>query len=120
MITRTNRCRAAAAGAPVADMISAYDGIRWGPGLPRQFQYEQTQSRIGGSLWQYPLRFIENSPIFTAERVNTPLLMIHNDADEALPWDQAIEDFLPRPRLGGAALLFFSHSGTPRRSRGPR
>jgi len=62
MITRTNRFRAAAAGAPVADMISAYDGIRWGPGIPRQFQYEQTQSRIGGSIWQYPLRFIENSP----------------------------------------------------------
>ena len=38
-------------GAPVADMVSAYDGIRWGTGLPRQFQYERTQSRIGGSLW---------------------------------------------------------------------
>ena len=32
MVTRTSRFRAAAAGAPVANMISAYDGIRWGPG----------------------------------------------------------------------------------------
>ena len=49
MVTQTNRFKAVAAGAPVADMISAYDGIRWGTGLPRQFQYERTQSRIGGS-----------------------------------------------------------------------
>jgi len=49
MVTQTNRFRAAAAGAPVVNMIAAYDGIRWGTGLPRQFQYERTQSRIGGS-----------------------------------------------------------------------
>ena len=69
MVTQTKRFKAVAAGAPVADMISAYDGIRWGTGLPRQFQYERTQSRIGGSIWQYPTRFIENSPIFWADRV---------------------------------------------------
>ena len=69
MVTQTKRFKAVEAGAPVADMISAYDGIRWGTGLPRQFQYERTQSRIGGSLWEYPTRFIENSPIFWADRV---------------------------------------------------
>ena len=37
MVTRTSRFRAAAAGAPVADMISAYDGIRWGPGFHANF-----------------------------------------------------------------------------------
>ena len=34
MVTQTNRFKAVEAGAPVANMISAYDGIRWGPGLP--------------------------------------------------------------------------------------
>jgi len=112
MITRTNRFKAAAAGAPVADMISAYDGIRWGPGIPRQFQYEQDQSRIGGSIWQYPLRFIENSPIFMADRVSTPLLMIHNDADDAVPWYQGIEYFLALRRLNKEAYLFV-YNGEP-------
>ncbi len=106
MITRTNRFRAAAAGAPVADMISAYNGIRWGPGLPRQFQYEHTQSRIGGSVWEFPLRFIENSPIFAADRVHTPLLMIHNDADDAVPWYQGIEYYLALRRLNKEVYLF--------------
>src|SRR5262249_49009596 len=73
MITQTNRFRAAAAGAPVANMTSAYSGIRWGTGLPRQFQYEHQQSRIGGTLWEKPTLFLENSAVFRADRVQTPL-----------------------------------------------
>jgi dipeptidyl aminopeptidase/acylaminoacyl peptidase len=112
MITQTTRFKAAAAGAPVANMISAYDGIRWGSGLPRQFQYERTQSRIGGSIWQFPMRFIENSPIFSAERVRTPLLMLHNDNDDAVPWQQGIEYFLALRRLGKEVYLF-NYNGEP-------
>ncbi len=112
MITQTNRFRAVAAGAPVANMTSAYDGIRWGPGIPRQFQYERTQSRIGGSLWQYPLRYIENSPVFMADRVTTPVMMIHNDADDAVPWYQGIEYYLALRRLGKEVYLF-TYNGEP-------
>jgi dipeptidyl aminopeptidase/acylaminoacyl peptidase len=112
MVTQTNRFRAAAPGAPVADMISAYDGIRWGPGIPRQFQYERTQSRIGGTPWEYPLRFIENSPIFMVDRVQTPLLMIHNDADDAVPWYQGIELYLALRRLDKEVYMF-SYNGEP-------
>jgi dipeptidyl aminopeptidase/acylaminoacyl peptidase len=112
MITRTNRFRAASAGAPVANMTSAYSGMRWGPGLPRQFQYERSQSRIGGSLWQYPERFIENSPVFRADWVQTPLLMLHNDADDAVPWYQGIEYFLALRRLGKEVYLF-NYNGEP-------
>lgn len=106
MVTQTNRFKAAAPGALVANMTSAYSGIRWGTGLPRQFQYERAQSRIGGSLWDYPLRFLENSPIFRADRVETPLLMIHNDEDDAVPWYQGIEYFLALRRLGKEAYMF--------------
>ncbi|MCI0460369.1 MAG: prolyl oligopeptidase family serine peptidase [Gemmataceae bacterium] len=106
MVTQTDRFKAASAGAPVANMTSAYGGIRWGSGLPRQFQYERTQSRIGGSLWQHPLRFIENSPLFMADRVKTPVMMLHNDQDDAVPWQQGIEFFLALRRLGKEAYLF--------------
>jgi dipeptidyl aminopeptidase/acylaminoacyl peptidase len=106
MITQTNRFKAVAAGAPVSNMTSAYDGIRWGTGLPRQFQYERTQSRIGGSLWQYPMRFVENSPVFMSDRVKTPLLMLHNDQDDAVPWYQGIEYYLALRRLGKEVYLF--------------
>ena len=112
MVTQTKRFNAVAAGAPVVDMISAYDGIRWGTGIPRQFQYERTQSRIGGSIWQYPTRFIENSPIFWADRVATPVMILQNDGDTAVPWYQGIEFFLALRRLGKEAYLF-NYNGQP-------
>ena len=49
LITATNMFKAAWAGAPVANMTSAYGGIRWESGVSRQFQYEKSQSRIGGT-----------------------------------------------------------------------
>ena len=106
MLTRTNRFRVAEAGAPVGNMTSAYNGIRWGTGLPRQFQYEKTQSRIGGTLWENPLEFVENSPVFRANRVTTPLLILQNDDDDAVPWYQGIELFLSLRRNSREAYLF--------------
>jgi dipeptidyl aminopeptidase/acylaminoacyl peptidase len=112
MVTQTTRFKAAEDGAPVANMISAYDGIRWGSGRPRQFQYEKTQSRIGGSPWEYPLRYIDNSPIFQVDRIQTPLLILHNDADDAVPWYQGIEFFLALRRLNKPAWMY-SYNGEP-------
>lgn len=105
IITRTPLFRAAMAGAPVANMTSAYGGIRWQTGLARPFQYERGQSRIGGSLWERPWHYVENSPLFSADRVTTPLLMMHNDADGAVPWQQGIEMFVALRRLGKEVYL---------------
>jgi len=105
MVTQTTRFRAAEAGAPVGNMTSAYSGIRWGSGLPRQFQYEKTQSRIGKPLYDDPLKYIENSPVFHVKRVSTPLLILHDDNDDAVPWYQGIELFLALRRNGKEAYL---------------
>jgi dipeptidyl aminopeptidase/acylaminoacyl peptidase len=99
MVTRTNLFAAAEAGAPVSNMTSAYGGIRWQTGMSRQFQYERTQSRLGGSLWEETLRYINNSPLFEADKVQTPVLMLHNDEDGAVPWYQGIEYFMALRRL---------------------
>ena len=110
MVTQTNRFKAAEAGAAVANMTSAYSGIRWGSGLPRQFQYEHSQSRIGGSLWEYPMRYLENSPLFHIDKVQTPLLLINNDEDDAVPWYQGIEFYLGLRRLNKEVYMF-SYNG---------
>jgi dipeptidyl aminopeptidase/acylaminoacyl peptidase len=105
LVTKTDIFRCAEAGAPVVNMVSAYGGIRWESGVMRQFQYEHTQSRIGGSLWQYPLRFLENSPIFSIDKINTPVLILHNDKDGAVPWYQGIEFFGAMRRLNKPTWL---------------
>ena len=112
MITRTNLFAAAEAGAPVVNMTSAYGGIRWGTGMVRQFQYEQTQSRIGGTLWERPLEYLDNSPLFQADKIETPLLMLHNDEDTAVPWYQGIEMFAAMRRLGKPTWLL-NYNGEP-------
>ena len=100
LITRTNLYAAAWAGAPVVNMTSAYGGIRWGPGMNRQFQYEKTQSRIGATLWEKPNLYIENSALFYLPKVTTPLVIMANDADDAVPWYQGIEFYTAMRRLG--------------------
>jgi dipeptidyl aminopeptidase/acylaminoacyl peptidase len=99
LITMTNRYKAAMAGAPVSNMFSAYGGIRWGSGFNRQFQYERTQSRIGKTIWEAPELYVENSPLFHLPKVQTPLLIMHNDKDGAVPWYQGIELFVGLRRL---------------------
>lgn len=99
LVTRTDMFACAGSGAPVSNMTSAFGGIRWESGSSRQGQYELGQSRIGRNLWDAPELYIANSPVFHANRVNTPLLIMHNDNDGAVPWYQGIEMFMGLRRL---------------------
>lgn len=99
LATRTDLFAAIESGAPVVNMFSAYGGIRWGTGLARSFQYEHTQSRIGGNPWTARDLFVENSPLFTMNNVQTPILIMHNDSDGHVPWYQGIEYFVALKRL---------------------
>jgi dipeptidyl aminopeptidase/acylaminoacyl peptidase len=112
VITQTNIFACAIAGAPVSNMTSAYSGIRWQSGLARQFQYEKAQSRIGGSLWEVPELYIENSPVFFADRIKTSLLIMFGDEDGAVPWYQGIELYLAMRRLE-KDCVFLQYRGEP-------
>jgi dipeptidyl aminopeptidase/acylaminoacyl peptidase len=100
VITQTHLFAAAMAGAPVANMTSAYGGIRWGTGISRAGQYESGQSRIGAPVFDSPQLYIENSPLFHLRNVTTPLFIMSNDMDDAVPWWQGIELFVGMRRLG--------------------
>ncbi|MGQ0738786.1 MAG: alpha/beta hydrolase family protein [Bacteroidota bacterium] len=104
--TMTKLFKAVWAGAPVANMTSAYGGIRWESGVNRQFQYEKTQSRIGATLWEKPELYIKNSPLFRLDKVTAPMVIMANDADGAVPWYQGIELFTGLRRLGKKVWMF--------------
>jgi dipeptidyl aminopeptidase/acylaminoacyl peptidase len=105
LVAHSHMFAAAGAGAPVSNMTSAYGGIRWESGMSRMFQYEKSQSRIGGTLWEKPLLYIENSALFSVPDITTPLLIMANDADGAVPWYQGIEFFTALRRLGKPAWM---------------
>lgn len=121
LVTRTNMFACAGSGAPVSNMTSAFGGIRWESGDSRQAQYEQGQSRIGRNLWEAPELYIANSPVFHANRVETPLLIMHNDNDGAVPWYQGIEMFMALRRLNKPVWMLQyngeSHNLKERRNR---
>lgn len=112
IITKTDMFACAESGAPVVNMVSAYGGIRWGSGMSRMFQYEHTQSRIGATLWENPDLYLENSPIFNVNKINTPVLILHNDEDGAVPWYQGIEFFVAMRRLNKPAWML-NYNGEP-------
>lgn len=111
-ITQTRMFKAAVAGAPVSNMTSAYSGIRHGTGIARQFQYETGQSRIGASLFAAPQKYIENSPVFYADRIQTPLMIMFGDKDDAVPWEQGVEMYLAM-RRAGKEVVFLQYEDEP-------
>ncbi len=112
LATRTDLFAAIESGAPVVNMFSAYGGIRWWSGLNRSFQYEHTQSRIGATIWEAPLKYLENSPLFTMDKVTTPILIMANDADGHVPWYQGIEYFVALRRLQKPVWML-NYTGEP-------
>ena len=105
LVTRTNMFACASPGAAVSNMVSAYTGIRTGSGMPRMFMYEETQSRLGKSLWEDKEMYLRHSPILNADKIETPLLIFHCDRDEAVPYAEGLNLFLAMRRLQKPAWL---------------
>jgi dienelactone hydrolase len=105
ILTRSKLFAAAASSAGVSDLTSNYNSLRLGQGVSGQFHAEVSQGRMGGTLWEKKENYIENSPILNADRVKTPLLIEHNDRDEAVPFSQAVEWFIALRRLQKPAWL---------------
>lgn len=112
IVTQTDYFAACVSGAPVSNMTSAYSGIRLGSGLARQFQYETQQSRIGGNIIDSLDAYIKNSPIFFADQMNTPLMIMFGDVDEAVPWQQGIELYLALRRFD-KNCIFLQYENEP-------
>ncbi|MDE0018563.1 MAG: prolyl oligopeptidase family serine peptidase [Candidatus Poribacteria bacterium] len=104
LITRTSRFAAAVSSAPISDLISFYGYLTEGGDSPWITWAERSQGKMGGSLWEFRERYIENSPIFFLDKVETPLLLIVGALDDtAVP--QAGEMFSGLRRLGKKAVL---------------
>ena len=99
LITQTNAFRAAVAGAPLTNMISMYSSIYWNSGSANQPIFESSQGRFEGGYWENIEAYTRNSPVYFAENVTTPLLLLHNDKDGAVDWNQGIEYFNTLRRL---------------------
>jgi dipeptidyl aminopeptidase/acylaminoacyl peptidase len=99
LITQTDAFKAAIAGAPLTNLVSMYSSIYWNTGSANQPIFESSQGRFTGPYWENLEAYIRNSPVYHAKNVKTPLLLLHNDKDGAVDWNQGIEYFNTLRRL---------------------
>jgi len=92
IIGHTDRFRAAVVGAPCIDLFSMYGtsdiGVSFG------------EAQWGGSLVDAARELVERSPIAYAARVNTPVLLLHGEADARCPIAQSEAYLVVLKRLG--------------------
>lgn len=105
LVTKTDIFTCANIAAPITDMLTGYLGIRNGSGLPRYFMYEETQSRMGKTPWEAKEKYLASSALLEADKIRTPLLILHNDNDEAVPYEQGRALYLAMRRLQRPAWL---------------
>jgi dipeptidyl aminopeptidase/acylaminoacyl peptidase len=104
IIGRTSMFTAAASSSGVSNVISGYGATTDRSGRRQQY-YEEGQGNIGSTLWQKPQLYIENSAIFRADRVKTPLLLMHNEKDGIVYFNQATEWYSHLSYLGKKVWL---------------
>ena len=90
LVTQTNIFKAAIAGAPLTDMVSMYASVYWNTGGSDAAIFESSQGRFKGSPAENTESYIRNSPVFHAQNVKTPLVILANDKDGAVDFNQGI------------------------------
>lgn len=99
LVTHTNLFAAACSASGTFNFISHYGSVAENGGSIQNF-FETGQPRMGASLWDVPDQYIKNSPIFRADKVTTPFLMMHTTRDGICPFANAVEFFSALRRLG--------------------
>ncbi|MGH7669080.1 MAG: prolyl oligopeptidase family serine peptidase, partial [Gemmatimonadaceae bacterium] len=111
LITQTDRFAAAVNISGKVDVIS-FLGDSPKIGTRNYNAAEEGQDRLGATLWQAPMKYIQSSAIFAADRITTPLLMLTGKDDWNVPYTNEREMYYALRRLGKEAVwVQYAHAG---------
>ena len=105
LVTQTNIFKSAIAGAPLTDMVSMYSSVYWNTGGANQAIFESSQGRFKGNFIDNYDAYIRNSPAFFANKVTTPLIILHNEKDGAVDFNQGVTYFNTLRQLGKDVVM---------------
>jgi dipeptidyl aminopeptidase/acylaminoacyl peptidase len=105
LVTQTDIFKSAIAGAPLTDMVSMYSSIYWNTGGTNQGIFESSQGRFMGNFTDNTEAYIRNSPVFHAKNVKTPLIILHNDKDGAVDFNQGVTYYNTLRQLGKEVIM---------------
>jgi len=112
-VTHSRRFAAALASAPISNLISGANALGANtPEVMREFiEKRDNLIRMRSTMWEKPIKHIMHSPVFEADKVTSPLLIMHNPKDSAVPFAQGMEFFLSMRRLGKPCWLLEYENG---------
>lgn len=93
LVTQTDKFKSVIAGAALTDMVSMYHSVYWNSGNANQGIFESSQGRFYGSPAEHYDAYIRNSPVFHVADVKSPVLLLHNEKDGAVDFNQGITFF---------------------------
>lgn len=99
LVTHSNIFTAALSAAGSSDLMGEYGSVGGINGSSFQYKFEAGQFRIGFTPWERPDLYIENSPIFKADHITTPVLIMHNKGDDVVPWSQSLGLYMAMRRF---------------------
>ncbi|HLG05299.1 MAG TPA: prolyl oligopeptidase family serine peptidase, partial [Gemmatimonadales bacterium] len=103
--TQTDVFKAAVAGAPLTDMVSMFGSIYWNTGNTDGSIFIASQGRFTGGPNEEPEAYRRNSPQVFAEKLSHPLMILHNDRDGAVDFNQGITYYNHLRQLGKEVVL---------------
>ncbi len=105
LVTQTHIFAAAVAGAPLTDMVSMYGSVYWNAGIGDAQIFESSQGRFKGSFLDNWDAYVRNSPAFHSKNVTTPLIILSDDKDGAVDFNQGITWFNDLRNAGKKVIL---------------
>ncbi|MEO7084347.1 MAG: prolyl oligopeptidase family serine peptidase [Gemmatimonadaceae bacterium] len=105
LVTQTNIFKSAIAGAPLTDMVSMYASVYWNTGTSDASIFEASQGRFKGNPTENYESYIRNSPVFHAANVKTPLIILADDKDGAVDFNQGITYYNTLSQLNKDVIL---------------
>jgi dipeptidyl aminopeptidase/acylaminoacyl peptidase len=103
--TRTDRFAASVAGAAITDFISFMGAVHWNGGLPETGHWETGQARMARPAWEDLEGHLESSPVNFINELETPVLLMHGDADGVVDFRQGLEYYNYARRAGKPVVL---------------
>ena len=103
--TQTKIFKTAVAGAPLTDMTSMFGSVYWNTGSTDGSIFISSQGRFTGGPNEEPEAYRRNSPQTFAQNLSMPFMILHNDRDGAVDFNQGITYYNHLRQLGKEVVL---------------
>lgn len=105
--TQSDRFATFVSGAGNSDLMAAYFSYNYHFNYPMYKKFENGQYEMQKPFFSDKRLYIENSPVYYADRLRVPILLWTGNNDKNVDWKQTMSYFLSLKRSGKSAIAVF-------------